>query len=62
MSFADIPLLYEDAQRPRSLQLSEFTRSITLAFFDRFLRKGHNEGLDWALSHGNIGSVTKFPQ
>ena len=63
MSFTDIPLLYEDAKRPGSLQLSEFTRKLATAFFDQFLMKvNSSSALDKALSRNNIARVTRFPQ
>jgi pimeloyl-ACP methyl ester carboxylesterase len=62
ISFADTSLLYEDAKRARALQLSEYTRNVAIAFFDRFLMGGTTEELSKALSDNKIGTVTKFPR
>ncbi|MBV9183713.1 MAG: hypothetical protein JO356_20600 [Acidobacteria bacterium] len=62
MSFTYISLLYGGPDRTGSLRLSEFTRKVSLSFFDRFLKRRVSDHLDDIVSDSDVGTTTTHPQ
>jgi hypothetical protein len=60
MSFSDVPLFYGNEKQAGGLQLSGFTRNVTCAFFDRFLKGESPSRLNKVVFESQVGTVSVF--